>query len=478
VRWNNVWFASRGYAVLNYSARGHGASEGEIGLASKHVEVRDTRHLTGLLVDDATSRDRLARIDRRKIGVIGSSYGGGQAWLLLTTRGAGASDFGSWRSPAGRMLRLAALIPGYTWTDLLEALLPGGGPRGRPFGVGKLAIVDGLTATANAKLPPRTLGWIARLNAGEPYELGDRVVADARRALIEERSALYQEDFFRALRRSRGRPVPVLVGQGWTDPIFPVGEALRMYDRLRAARPRYPIQLYLGDFEHLTAFVRVADLRYFHRLGNRLLNRELLGLPPRPRFDVRSAPSTCDPDRFGPVVRARTFRRLALDRVRLDLAGPKRALSPAPSARAIATDPLLTSLRIGRTCIRTPLAPPPGVAAWSFPVERGFTLRGLPRLELRFRTPTQDVQLNSRLWDVTPDGERTLVTRGAKRVLRHGLGSTTVRYRLFGNHWRFAAGHRLELEVVPDDGPYLRTNNFPAVVTIEQGQLSLPTGPR
>ena len=77
VQFNNVWFASRGYAVLNYSARGHGASGGEIGLASKHLEVHDTQHLTGLLVDDGTAK-------RRKVAAVGGSYGGGQTWLLAT----------------------------------------------------------------------------------------------------------------------------------------------------------------------------------------------------------------------------------------------------------------------------------------------------------------------------------------------------------------------------------------------------------
>ncbi|MEA2368428.1 MAG: X-Pro dipeptidyl-peptidase family, partial [Thermoleophilaceae bacterium] len=39
VHWNNIWFASRGYAVLNYSHRGHGNSGGQIELASKDFEV-------------------------------------------------------------------------------------------------------------------------------------------------------------------------------------------------------------------------------------------------------------------------------------------------------------------------------------------------------------------------------------------------------------------------------------------------------
>src|SRR3712207_5234796 len=114
-----VWFASRGYAVLNYSARGHGESGGQINLASRDFEVRDTQHLTGLLVDRARP---LARIDRKRIGVIGGSYGGGQTWLLMTTRPDPKLDFGTWRSPAGRLVTLGAVVPMYTWSDLLYAL--------------------------------------------------------------------------------------------------------------------------------------------------------------------------------------------------------------------------------------------------------------------------------------------------------------------------------------------------------------------
>ncbi len=471
VHWNNVWFASRGYVVINYSARGQGDSDGQIGLASKDIEVRDTRYLTGLLADDP----RLAPIYPRRVGVIGSSYGGGQAWLLLTTRGKGARRYGSWLSPRGRAMRLGALVPGYTWTDLLAALLPGGGPRGVPLGIGKLTIVNGLVASANSKLPRRTLGWIARLNAGEPYETGDPVVADARRSLGEERSALYQDGYFRALRRSRGRQVPVLAGQGWTDPIFPASEAVNMYDRLRAAKRRFPIQLYLGDFEHLTALARVPDLAYFHGLGNRLLDRALRKRGKRIRFDVRSAASRCDPDGFGPVVRARSFRALSRRRLTLDLGGPRQAISPAPTPTdGLAVDPVVQSTQHGRGCLTTTAKSGPGVASWSEPVTGDFTLRGMPRLELRFRTAAPDLELNSRLWDVAPDGTRTLVTRGARRVLRPRAAGDSVSYELFGNHWPFYEGHTLQLEVAPDDSPYLRRDNVPALVTIDSARLTLP----
>ena len=119
VEFNNLWFASRGYAVLNYDARGHGDSGGQIALASKDFEIRDTQHLTGLLVDDGTAK-------RRKVAAVGGSYGGGQTWLLATVRGKGAPQYGTWRSPEGRVVRLAAAVPQFTWTDLLFSLVPNG----------------------------------------------------------------------------------------------------------------------------------------------------------------------------------------------------------------------------------------------------------------------------------------------------------------------------------------------------------------
>ena len=476
VRWNNVWFASRGYAVLNYSARGHGDSGGNIDLASKHTEVRDTHHLTGLLADDSRTRDLLARIHPRRVAALGGSYGGGQTWLLLTTRGRGARQYGSWVSPSGRGMRLAAAAPQFTWTDLLSSLAPNGRGTSSPLGIAKITIIDALAATANTKLPPQVLAWIARLNAGEPYDApNDPVVPEARRAIEQDRSALRQEDFFRALRGRRQRSVPVLAAQGWTDPIFPASESVRMYERLRAARRRYPVQLYLGDFEHLTAAAKIPDLAYYHRLGNRMLDRYLRGRGKRIRFDVRSARTRCEKERFGPVTRARRWSTLGPRRLAFDLAGPQQLVSPLADARAVASDPVAASTRNGRGCVTTTLAPTPGVATWTVPLpRRSFALIGMPRLTLRYRALAPDVQLNARLWDVAPGGTQTLVTRGAYRAVAPSPAGEVAEYDLFGNHWRFEPGHRLMLEVTADDSPYLRGDNFPAVVTIDSARIVLP----
>jgi predicted acyl esterase len=469
VEFNNLWFASRGYAVLNYDARGHGDSGGQIALASKDVEVRDTQHLTGLLVDDGTAK-------RKKVAAVGGSYGGGQTWLLATVRGKGAPQYGSWRSPKGKVVRLAAAVPQFTWTDLLFSLMPNGlDAQPTPLGVPKVTLLNGFIALIGTKMTADIARWLGRMNQGEPYD-GDPVVEEAKKALTEDRSPYYQEGFFKALARGRKRQrsIPILAAQGWTDPIFPAVEAVRMYKRLRSIRRGYPIRLYFGDFEHLTSQIKIPDMRYYHRLATRMLDHYLRGKRRRPKFDVRSAPTLCDPQAFGPVVRATNWGALHPDELAFDLPGPRMTGSPVADPRGgTTTDHVVIGLR-QRGCVTTDLPETPGVATWRLPVERDFTLLGMPRLELAYEATGSDIQLNSRLWEVAPDGVQTLVTRAAHRVIGPGAGEQKATYDLYGNHWRFESGHELLLEVTGDDSTFFRRDNFPSVITVNSAKLTLP----
>lgn len=480
---NNVWFASRGYAVLNYTARGHDGSGGQIGLASKNVEVRDTHFLTGLLADDIGSARPLLRLDPRHVAAIGSSYGGGQTWLLLTTREDPRLQFGEWRSPRGRLVRLAAAVPQFTWTDLLYSLAPSGhhlssgvdpARADHPFGVGKNTLLNGFLATAASKFTPEIVRWLTRFNAGEPYDAGDPIVEEARAALTRDRSAFYQDDYFAALRGGRQRRVPVLAAQGWTDPIFPAIESVRMYRRLRQVSPSYPISLYLGDFEHLSALVKIPDLRYYHGLANLMLDRYLKGSRRAVRFDVRSAISNCDAKRFGPIVQARTWDSLHPASWTVDLPGSQSTTSSTTDARGQEVDPVTRSLTKGRGCLTTRQPVAAGVATWTVPVARAFTLLGMPRLSLRFSTVAPDIELNSRLWDIASDGTETLVTRGAYRAVSPKPLGDSADYELFGNAWRFATGHRLRLEITQSDATYLRADNFGSSAAVSSVRLVLP----
>ena len=141
VEFNNLWFASRGYAVLNYDARGHGDSGGQIALASKNV--RDTRHAApdrpagGRRHREAQEGRCGRRLVRRRPDVAARDR----------SRRGRARSTARWRSPKGKVVRLAAAVPQFTWTDLLFSLVPNGlNAKTTPLGVAKITLLNGFIA--------------------------------------------------------------------------------------------------------------------------------------------------------------------------------------------------------------------------------------------------------------------------------------------------------------------------------------------
>jgi len=95
----------RGFVVLAWTARGFGASGGQITLDSPEHEVADAR----ALVDRLAARPEVLQDGPGdpRVGVTGGSYGGAVALLL-----------------AGYEPRVDALAPLITWNDLGQALFP------------------------------------------------------------------------------------------------------------------------------------------------------------------------------------------------------------------------------------------------------------------------------------------------------------------------------------------------------------------
>jgi X-Pro dipeptidyl-peptidase-like protein len=212
--WNNVYFAQRGYAVLNYTARGFGRSCGKeessastpdcmahrsyIHLADHRWEDRDTQYLLGLLVDQKVTRPG-------SIGATGISYGGGQsielAYLHNRIRLENGS-FAPWRSPKGTSLSLTAAFPRWPWSDLnasldpngrfLDSAAPSATESRNPIGVLLESYDSGLFALGQstgtycgaAPRPPcddfsaDIQRWFARTQAGEPEDQQARDIAN------------------------------------------------------------------------------------------------------------------------------------------------------------------------------------------------------------------------------------------------------------------------------------------------------------
>ena len=276
--YNNAWFASRGYIVLTYTARGfvdasnHG-STGQTELDSARYEINDYQHLAGQLADagDLLPGAGEVRVDTDRVVPTGGSYGGGFTWLALTDP--------AWNSPGGAPMKVVAAATKYGWTNLVESLVPRGDdlrdalPETDPekmkatiksqVGVPKRSINAALYASGKTGVPPAASPHTTFppaidqaqlcLNSSDPFESNPLCTGTLQNELgrfIDERSAYYQAGFFAGLAAGTIDPVPVFSAGTFTDPLFPAPEHRRMVERLKSIRPGYPVQEFYGDYNH------------------------------------------------------------------------------------------------------------------------------------------------------------------------------------------------------------------------------------
>jgi len=524
--WNNIWFASRGYAVLNYTARGWHDSCGPraagsipgvapgpqcighrywIHMSDQRWEVRDTAWLTAALVESGVA-------DPERLAITGGSYGGGTAVMnaLLRDRivcgapGALAPDpchgkddgeYVRWTTRDGTPLRWRAAVPLYTWGDVIQVLLPNGhgsdgemvpdGSHIDPVGIPIASYVAGLYAAGqplgNGYFQPPGLDErsditlnTARTLAGNPFSPSDPVVA----------SGIHQFRTFKsAIEIEPNGIVPIFWTQGFTDPLFTAIEPLQIANKLRVFDPDYPITLFFGDLGHDYAAERVDEWDAAHELMNAFLDHHLKDEGEPPPSDVTAAVTRClNPDDPMELVNAPTWAALHPERVTLvggAAAGVSSSAVVGDEGRATdpvttATDPIPGAYK--RCRIMRPAQTDANTLAWSFPVADAVTLLGGPVVDLTFATTGPDTELNVRLWDVTADGNaQALVTRGTYRSLDGPGTALRARFQIAPTGYRFAAGHTAKLEVTANDAPYRQQSNVPALLTVARAELVLPT---
>src|SRR5438874_9079941 len=248
-----------GYTFLRYSHRGFGKSYGHVNLADINVEIADLRSLVGQVVDDG----RLLA-DAGRVGVFGVSYGGGSSWLSAVTP--------AWTSPGGKAVTLKTIVPIVPWTDLMYSLTPNGRPDKELAVAGsvKLSYVEGLYASGQRFMygyrnyPAYLDAWNAEITGTEP-SYSNPLAPQIINAIEGYRSIWYQQAFWNRVRANAATgsaQLPVLEVQGFTDDLFPIPEALRMYYSLKAVDPNYPIAEYFGDIGHPRAANKPAEMQY------------------------------------------------------------------------------------------------------------------------------------------------------------------------------------------------------------------------
>jgi dienelactone hydrolase len=511
---NAFRWAKAGYVALTYTARGLWGScgtpesraanaaacaRGYIHLADTRYEARDAQTLIGRLVDDGVA-------DPQRIGVTGDSYGGGQSFELAALRDRTMLTDGRlvpWTSPAGRRLSLAAAAPVIPWTDVVGAIAPNGRTTangitpaaavGAPVGVFKASFANAILAAAqNATGPGQPVGepfvpgrpmgylapsgtdpeadvqgWVARSDAGEPYD--DQRARDIVATLQRNHSAYGIEGSV--------PPPPLFVGAGFTDDLFPVDETLRFVNRLRRDHPGTPVSLLFGDFGHQRASNKPADrellLTSIRAWFDHYVRDRGRGAAPAPGVTAttqtcpRTAPS------LGPF-HAATFAGLAPGTLRFVSGQAQSFASGGGNPRtAAAIDAVAGG---GDACAAVDGSPDSAAASYRLPAAPagGLTLLGAPRvtasLAVNGAAPA-DAQVAARLWDVAPGGAtKTLVARASYRP----AGGAQDAFELHANGWRFDPGHVPELELLGADSPSYRPSNGAFTIDVKRLELALP----
>ena len=211
------FFASKGFVVMTWSARGFGESTGQIEMNSIDSEVADTR---ALITHLAKSKNVLLDGEGDpRVGIMGSSYGGANA--LLT---------------ASQDSRIDAVISDISWSDLEQGLFPQSVERSLASGPFKKVWAG--TFFSAVTLQSAYLGecgafaqrWCdAYQNAvlqGSPSPTDKKLLASV--SPIKYASSI---------------SAPTLLSQGQADSLFPLSESYKLAQELKKNKAENPLSM-------------------------------------------------------------------------------------------------------------------------------------------------------------------------------------------------------------------------------------------
>jgi predicted acyl esterase len=114
-----------------------------------------------------------------------------------------------------------------------------------------------------------------------------------------------------------------------------------------------------------------------------------------------------------------------------------------------------------------------GQGAWTFspPLAHDAHLAGLPRVHVELTgILVPDTNLVADLYDVAPDATATLISRNGRLVAKNGAYDLA----LYGQDWRFAAGHRVGVLITGANAEWWLHAPTLQTVTVKAGSVALP----
>ncbi|MGW3391076.1 alpha/beta fold hydrolase [Streptomyces cinereoruber] len=505
--------AREGYAVLTWSARGFGASTGEIGLNHPDHEVKDVSRLIDWLA--ARPEVLLDKAGDPRVGVSGASYGGAISLLA-----------------AGHDPRVDAIAPRITYWNLADALFPNGvfkklwagiffsagngagagagagagigpgtgdapgtgdGPAtgeapaagGAPAG-GAATATEGVPAAGKApagagKAAPAKPPACGRFTL-ELCSLYQRVAVsgkpdDAARALLEARSPSAVGDRIK---------VPALLVQGQSDSLFTLAQSDAMARALAANGAPVAVDWTSGGHD---GGDQEAE-RVERRVGawfDRWLKRDA-SVDTGPAFRV-SRTGGVDSTNGRATLRAATADRypgLASGTTALALGGAPQTFANPPGGAppSVSAVPGLGGGLSGLSSLGVGLSLDfPGQHARFDAKPQTETLRitGTPTVRVRVTSTAADgsAVLFAKVYDVGPDGRQQVLPAqlvAPVRVEDAGNGRS-VTLTLPAIDHEVEAGHRLRLVVAATDLGYASPAAPAAYTVAVEGPLAVPAAP-
>lgn len=113
-----------------------------------------------------------------------------------------------------------------------------------------------------------------------------------------------------------------------------------------------------------------------------------------------------------------------------------------------------------------------GNGLWTFspPLARRAHLAGAPTVALDLTTSAPDANLVANVYDVAPDGQATMVSRGAFLVADTGSHA----FELYAQDWRFEPGHRIGVLLSDANDEWFDHAASDAEVTVNAASIELP----
>ncbi|MER5307319.1 CocE/NonD family hydrolase [Streptomyces sp. NPDC002773] len=486
-------FAARGYVGLVYSGLGFGKSGCLISLDAPETDGRAAARLVdflagGLAADDGTRVDFVTRdgAGDPRVGMIGGSYGG------AVQLAAASVD-----------RRIDALVPLITWNDLAYSLAPNAADRATP-GVFKWQWANGFYLMGEGQpllvpsLDPSRINSLGCLHFVTDACDTVRLLNSGRYPKAETAKMLAYARSVSPVSYVDRITAPTLIVQGQADTLFNLNEARATYDRLRErgvdtrmiwqswghSGGQKPGELDLGQGNLESSYVGQRVLGWFDR-----------HLRKNPTADTGPAFAWYRDWQSGYGTAARVP---ALSQ-RLYLSGDGKLVDNrskvAEGARRYSNWLVPTSHSESSLAGMIGLPDPrpydtPGThLGWtSAPLTEPVDLVGAPKATLKVDSPaTERVQgsgdaadklvLFAKLYDVAPDGTKTLVNRLVAPVRVPDV-TRPFTVELPAVVHRYETGHRLELVIAASDTAYFGNRGIKPVTVVssseDTGALELP----